>query len=221
MGELEAHKKKLVGVELEARLQELENIKIEQEKEIKDLTSERNSLEKDLLDTRHKVDDLEEIVKNEGNQNYFLLEQELRDARCKIEELKENRDSASLQVQDSAMMDKLLRESEQKLHQTTEQLHVSQQQLYTLSVSYEQLRLSKVSEVSNDNTDNGLVTELRSKLDTAEQSIKSINSEQEDLLVMLSEQEETIKKYKSRLRELGENIVSDEEDEDDNDDDLT
>ena len=180
--ELEAHKKKLVGVELEARLQELENIKIEQEKEIKDLTSERNSLEKDLLDTRHKVDDLEEIVKNQGNQNYFLLEQELRDARCKIEELKENRDSASLQVQDSAMMDKLLRESEQKLHQTTEQLQVSQQQLYTLSVSYEQLRLSKVSEVSNDNTENGLVTELRSKLDTAEQSIKSINSEQEDLL---------------------------------------
>ena len=40
------------------------------------------------------------------------------------------------------------------------------------------------------------------------------------LSVMLSEQEETIKKYKTRLRELGENIVSDEEGEDD-DDDLT
>ena len=38
--------------------------------------------------------------------------------------------------------------------------------------------------------------------------------------VMLSEQEETIKKYKTRLRELGENIISDEEDEDD-DEDLT
>merc|ERR1712227_1104878 len=103
-------------------------------------------------------------------------------------------------------------------HQTTEQLQVSQQQLYTLSVSYEQLRLSKVSEVNNDNTDNGAaVTELRSKLETAEQSIKSINSEQEDLLVMLSEQEETIKKYKTRLRELGENIVSDEDEDDDED----
>ena len=40
------------------------------------------------------------------------------------------------------------------------------------------------------------------------------------LSVMLSEQEETIKKYKSRLRELGENIVSDEEGDDD-DEDLT
>ena len=40
------------------------------------------------------------------------------------------------------------------------------------------------------------------------------------LSVMLSEQEETIKKYKTRLRELGENIVSDEEGDDD-DDDLT
>lgn len=37
---------------------------------------------------------------------------------------------------------------------------------------------------------------------------------------MLSEQEEVIKKYKTRLRELGENIASDVED-DDNDDDLT
>merc|ERR1712029_1293085 len=218
--ELEAHKKKLVGVELEARLQELENLKVEQEKEIQEITSERNTLEKELLDTRHKVDDLEEIVKTQGHQNYFILEQELRGARCKIEEFKENRDYSSLQVQDSAMMDKLLKETEQKLHQTTEQLQVSQQQLYTLSVSYEQLRLSKVSEVNNDNSENGAVTELRSKLETAEQSIKSINSEQEDLLVMLSEQEETIKKYKTRLRELGVNIVSDEEDEDD-DQDLT
>ena len=40
------------------------------------------------------------------------------------------------------------------------------------------------------------------------------------LSVMLSEQEETIKKYKTRLRELGENIVSDEEGDDD-DEDLT
>merc|ERR1712227_809300 len=102
-------------------------------------------------------------------------------------------------------------------HQTTEQLQVSQQQLYTLSVSYEQLRLSKVSEVDNDNSENGAVMELISKLETAEQSIKSINSEQEDLLVMLSEQEETIKKYKTRLRELGENIVSDEDEDDDED----
>ena len=37
---------------------------------------------------------------------------------------------------------------------------------------------------------------------------------------MLSEQEETINKYKTRLRELGENIASDVEEEE-NDDDLT
>ena len=37
---------------------------------------------------------------------------------------------------------------------------------------------------------------------------------------MLSEQEETINKYKTRLRELGENVASDVED-DENDDDIT
>jgi len=37
---------------------------------------------------------------------------------------------------------------------------------------------------------------------------------------MLSEQEETIMKYKTRLRELGEDIASDVDD-DENDDDIT
>ena len=38
--------------------------------------------------------------------------------------------------------------------------------------------------------------------------------------VMLSEQEETINKYKTRLRELGEDVASDVDDEE-NDDDIT
>ena len=37
---------------------------------------------------------------------------------------------------------------------------------------------------------------------------------------MLSEQEETINKYKTRLRELGEDVASDVDDEE-NDDDIT
>ena len=97
--ELEAHKKKLTGAELEIRVTELEHIKCEQDKEIEDLTKERNTLEKELLESKHRIDDLEEINKDQGNSSFLKLEQELRDAKCFIEELKENKDTASLQQQ--------------------------------------------------------------------------------------------------------------------------
>ena len=97
--ELEAHKKKLTGAELEIRVTELEHIKCEQDKEIEDLTKERNTLEKELLESKHRIDDLEELNKDQGNSSFLKLEQELRDAKCFIEELKENKDTASLQQQ--------------------------------------------------------------------------------------------------------------------------
>merc|ERR1712029_1163177 len=62
--ELEAHKKKLTGAELEIRVTELEHIKCEQDKEIEDLTKERNTLEKELLESKHRIDDLEELNKD-------------------------------------------------------------------------------------------------------------------------------------------------------------
>ena len=174
--ELEAHKKKLVGVELEVRVQELERLKFEQEKEIEELTSERNSLEKQLLDSKHRIDDLEEVARVGGNQSDARLEQELRDARCRVEELLENRDSASLQLQDTAAMEQLLRASEQQQLETSGQLAAAQQQLVTLAASYEQLRQAAAAAASTDNT------ELEAKLRTAEEALTSLNSEQEDLL---------------------------------------
>jgi len=212
--ELEAHKKKLTGAELEIRVTELEHIKCEQDKEIEDLTKERNTLEKELLESKHRIDDLEELNKDQGNSSFLKLEQELRDAKCFIEELKENKDTASLQQQDTVMMEKLLKDTEIKLHQTTEQLQVSQQQLYALSVNYEQLRVSKSQEITTE-IDNNEIAAVKAQLENTKKSLEGVQSEQEDLLVMLSEQEEIIKKYRARLRELGENIVSEEEDDDD------
>lgn len=215
--ELEAHKKKLVGIELEQRLTELENLRIEQSKEIETLLNERNALEKEVLDSRHRIDDLEEVVKGQGNSNIVALEQELRDAKCTIEELQEGKDTITLAVKDSTDMEKLLQETEQKLLSTSEQLAVSQQQVYSMSVSYEQLRLETSQAASNNDNNNAssdIITDLKTKLEAAENSLKNVNSEQEDLLVMLSEQEETIKNYKNKLRQLGENIPSDDDDDD-------
>merc|ERR1711997_38397 len=202
----------------EMKCGELERIRAENEKEIQTLAGERNSLEKELLDSRHRIDDLEEISKDYNNEKYFSLEQELRDAQCKIEEFSQKTDNRSLEIKDSESWEKLLRESELKLVQTTEQLRISQEQMLKVASENEQLKVAKVEsgvEALNVQDNN-----LQIKLENAEQQLESLNSEQEDLLVMLSEQEETINKYKTRLRELGENIASDVEEEE-NDDDLT
>ena len=188
--ELEAYKKQLAGVELEQRLKDLENLVVDKSKDIQDLTNERNTLEKELLDSRHRIDDLEDVVKNQGNFNLVQLETELRDAKCKIEELQEGRDSNSLQAQDNATLETLLRDAEQRLVQTRDQLTVSQQQVQTLSLSYEQLSQSQAetSPANTNNNDNSSeaaleeIRELKNKLEAAEASLKSVNSEQEDLL---------------------------------------
>jgi len=216
--ELEAQRKKMSAAELELRCGDLERIRAENEKEIQALTLERNALEKDLLDSKHRIDDLQEISKDYNHQKYIALEQELRDAQCKVEEFSQQTDSRSLDLKDSESLDRMLRESELKLNQTTEQLRLSQEQLMKVALENEQLKVVKVE--TGVKALNVSDSALKSQLENVEQQLQSLNSEQEDLLVMLSEQEEVIKKYKTRLRELGENIASDVED-DDNDDDLT
>merc|ERR1719220_461784 len=161
---------------------------------------------------------LKKYLKINNHQKYLSLEQELRDAQCKIEELSQKTDHRSLEMKDSESWERLLRETELKLVQTVEQLRISQEQMLKVASENEQLKVAKVEsgvEAMNVKDNN-----LQIKLENAEQQLESLNSEQEDLLVMLSEQEETINKYKTRLRELGENIASDVEDEE-NDDDIT
>ena len=151
--EVEAHKKRYDGEDLARKLIEFESIIRDQENEIKVLTQERDHSEKELLDSKHRVDDLEQISSEQKNMS--ALEEQLRDAKSQIEELLENRQP-------------------------------------------------KYKEI-----------ELESKLASSEEALKNLGGEQEDLLVMLSEQEETIKSLKSRLREHGEKVDSDEENEDD------
>ena len=151
--EVEAHKKKYEGADLAKKLIELESIIKDQENEIKALIQERDHLEKELFDSKHRVDDLEQISSEQSNVS--ILEEQLRDATSKIEELLENR------------------------HPRNEEI------------------------------------ELEKKLASSEEARKILSGEQEDLLVMLSEQEETIKSLKSRLRMHGEEVDSDEENEDD------
>ena len=178
--ELEAQRKKMSAAELELRCGDLERIRAENEKEIQALTLERNALEKELLDSKHRIDDLQEISKDYNHQKYIALEQELRDAQCKVEEFSQQTDSRSLDLKDSESLDRMLRESELKLNQTTEQLRLSQEQLMKVAFENEQLKVVKVE--TGVKALNVSDSALKSQLENVEQQLQSLNSEQEDLL---------------------------------------
>merc|ERR1712241_145442 len=107
---------------------------------IQELTQERNDLEKKLLESNHKIDNLQEISKDYSHDEFLSLEQQLRDAHCKIEEFSQQNDSRSLEIKDSESLDRMLRESELKLNQTTEQLRLSQDQMLRVAFENEQLK---------------------------------------------------------------------------------
>merc|ERR1712025_278039 len=230
--EVEAQKKKLGGFELQLKNEEIERMKEEHEKDIKSLEAERNDIEKELLNTRHKVDALEELAKGASNETVIRLEEELRDAKCKLEEFQESKDAQSLQVKDVTVVETMLRESELKLVATAEELRVTKEHLQQLSVYSEQLRVAndqmqqlKVTEI-DDSASSASAEQLKSvtdQLNATKEQLVNVTSEQEDLLVMLADQEEKVNKLKGRLRELGENVPSDDDEDDGNldDDDLT
>merc|ERR1719318_124405 len=224
--EVEAQKKKLGGFELQLKNEEIERLTKDHEKEIVALETERNEVEKELLNTKHKVDALEELTKDVSRETVDRLKEELRDAKVKIEEFQDSRDAQSLQVKDASVLENMLRESELKLLATADELRVSKEHLQQLAAYNEQLRVAheqmqqmKLTEVD---TSASTATQEQLAVVTKEQLV-NVTSEQEDLLMMLADQEEKVNKFKGRLRELGENVPSDDENDnlEEDDDDLT
>ena len=59
---------------------------------------------------------------------------------------------------------------------------------------------------------------MESKYIALENKHAQLNKEQEDLLICLAEQEESISKYRTRLIDLGQTVTDDEGDEDEDED---
>jgi len=225
--EVEAQKKKLGGFELQLKNEEIDRMKQEHEKELMAVETERNMIEKELYETRHKLDEIQETSQDSSKDKVLDLEKELRDTKCSLEELQEQKDSQSLQMKDSNVLENMLRECEIKYLSTVEELRVAKEQIQQLVVYSEQMRTTNIQmqqmNINNSNTAETVekVSALNQELATAREQIVTLSSEQEDLLMMLADQEEKVQRFKSRLKDLGENIVSDDEDEVINGDDLT
>merc|ERR1719239_1071812 len=125
--EVEAQNKGLKGLELELKLEELERMKAEHRKEVEALEEERNGLEKEVRESRHKIDELEEKAALVDPVKANAQETELRDLRCKVEELQAGCDDPTLQANDSAHIVELLRGTERQLNETREQLRISRE----------------------------------------------------------------------------------------------
>merc|ERR1719266_124992 len=124
--EVEANNK---GLELQLKLEEVERMKAEHQKEVQALEEERNGLEKEVRESRHKIDELEEKVVLVDPVKANAQEAELRDLRCKVEELQAGCDERTLQANDSMHIAELLCGAEQQLNETREQLRMSVEQV--------------------------------------------------------------------------------------------
>jgi len=154
--EVESQQKNMQQLELDLKTQEIARLREVHESELQELKQERNQLEKEVLEGRHKIDELQENQQRASTD--YLMESQLRDAAAKLEELQNLRDAKSVEME-------------------------------------------------------GKLKEAAARLGEATEQVTTLQSEQEDLLVMLADQEVTMEQYKQRLRELGATV-----EEDDNDD---
>jgi hypothetical protein len=118
--EVEVQKKSLANLETQLKTEEISRLKEKHEEEIRSLEKERDDVERELREAKHKVDALEELTKDLDKNTLTALECELRDTKCKLEELQELRDSKSLDAADSSQLEIMLRDTEQRLALTSE-----------------------------------------------------------------------------------------------------
>ena len=209
--EVEAQKKRGTSVELQLKCEELEQLRAQHEADLARVEAERDTVEAELLANRHRVAELEEVTTQCSREEVERLEQQLRDSQARLEEVQQGRDSPALQAQDSALLQQMLRQAELQLVASQEEAQVLREQNLQLAAHSEQQRLQQLTLGEEDSA---RADTLESELQEARAQMAGVTSEQEDLLVMLSDQEEKIAGLKSRLREVGV-VVESEEDETD------
>ncbi|CAL1545849.1 unnamed protein product [Lymnaea stagnalis] len=110
-----------------------------------------------------------------------------------------------------------LQATEEKLHSVTEEKQSLQERLK--KSNEENLKLANTIRVMEDEK---LAAEEEKK--TLKEDLETLRKEQDDLLVLLADQDTKIDKYKTKLKELGQEVEDDDDDDDDlgddNEDDL-
>jgi len=129
-------------------------------------------------------------------------------------EREDNKDHAS----DALLAEKVAMQN--KIQELEDQLASAENIKTTLTTENNSLKDQIKSATDKANADQLAFNAQLLKFKEAEEQNDSIKKEQEDLLVLLSEQDTKLGEYKQQLRKLGVEVSDDEEEDDDDDDDL-
>jgi len=211
--EVEAQKKSLGHLEMQLKTEEITRLKDKHEEEIKDLEKERDTIEKELLDTKHKVDALEELTQDLDKDTVAALECELRDARCKLEELQDMRDAKSLDAADSSQLQILLKETEERLGVSTEELTNCRDELSQASGSLQSSRLEVETlkgQLEQQLRDKELLEQRLKEREQPQQQLGDQEESEKQLSnqKLLEQQEKEKELLEQQLRDKDEQLVS-------------
>ncbi|ORY93958.1 p115 like vesicle tethering protein [Syncephalastrum racemosum] len=140
-------------------------------------------------------------------QNYRTTIQQQADELKQLREKVGQLESAmtALKTEDEKVRDQL-KETEQERNSLKEQLQSAQ-------TSQEELKKELAEAHTQQETLRNQVKEAEAGRAAAQESLSTLEKEQEDLLVCMGEQDLDIKKYRKRLRDHGEQVTDSEEEE--------
>ncbi|GFY40243.1 general vesicular transport factor p115 [Trichonephila inaurata madagascariensis] len=215
----------------------------EQDQQLHELKSEITELKSQYELSKTQVDDMTSTIQQLKDQNALLKaqrsvsgsnsSQEVLQLKQEIEQLKNQcnqqqleinakneevipKEVASLSTETDERTSEHDEEAIKKISNLESQLEVSHKEISSLKEELKeaQEKLQKLSALQETNV------QLTEECDSLKEQLATVRKEQEDILILLTEQSDQIAVYKKRLRSLGETVEDDDDSINDESDDL-
>ncbi|GFU40406.1 general vesicular transport factor p115 [Trichonephila clavipes] len=221
----------------------------EQDQQLHELKSEITELKSQYELSKTQVDDMTSTIQQLKDQNALLKaqrsvsgnnsSQEVLQLKQEIEQLKNQcnqqqleinaknevipKEVASLSTETDERTCEHDEEAIKKISNLESQLEVSLKEISNLKEELKETQ-EKLQKLSVSETDSSALQEtnvqLTEECDSLKEQLATVRKEQEDILILLTEQSDQIAVYKKRLRSLGETVEDDDDSINDESDDL-
>ncbi|GFQ88179.1 general vesicular transport factor p115 [Trichonephila clavata] len=222
----------------------------EQDQQLHELKSEITELKSQYELSKTQVDDMTSSIQQLKDQNALLKaqrsvsgnnsSQEVLQLKQEIEQLKNQcnqqqleinakneeiipKEVASLSTETDERTSEHDEEAIKKISDLESQLEVSHKEISSLKEELKEAQ-EKLQKLSVSETDSSALQEtnehLTKECDSLKEQLATVRKEQEDILILLTEQSDQIAVYKKRLRNLGETVEDDDDSINDESDDL-
>ncbi|GFY72469.1 general vesicular transport factor p115 [Trichonephila inaurata madagascariensis] len=222
----------------------------EQDQQLHELKSEITELKSQYELSKTQVDDMTSTIQQLKDQNALLKaqrsvsgsnsSQEVLQLKQEIEQLKNQcnqqqleinakneevipKEVASLSTETDERTSEHDEEAIKKISNLESQLEISHKEISSLKEELKEAQ-EKLQKLSVSETDSSALQEtnvqLTEECDSLKEQLATVRKEQEDILILLTEQSDQIAVYKKRLRNLGETVEDDDDSINDESDDL-